>query len=149
MPPKTMVHQQCHHSALGGTFDHFHVGHMFLLQIALFVSKRVTVGLVQNPEKDNMAHMESYEERYNKLKSISTSINVVPLTDAYGPTLTDDSIDCVVASTETESSAMTIHDKRKERNMSSVTFVFVDTIPDHRHGGKVSSSTIRSEEAHK
>jgi pantetheine-phosphate adenylyltransferase len=53
---------------------------------------------------------------------------VVPLFDAYGPALTEEHIDALVVSEETEQVARIINAKRRARNLKPLTIISVDMV---------------------
>jgi phosphopantetheine adenylyltransferase len=90
------------HAILGGTFDHFHVGHEQFVAAPFMQSVRVTIGLVKSPvTKLYPTSIESYAERDISLRSylaqlkVSDRSNIITLHDIYGTSLTDHSIDAI------------------------------------------------------
>lgn len=97
--------------AVGGTFDHIHAGHKILLTMtALLANSSVVVGvtddimLVKKKHRDliipinlRIQHVKDYLYKAKR----GLVYDVVPITDPYGPTITDPSIDAIVVSQET------------------------------------------------
>ncbi len=99
------------HLAVGGTFDHLHVGHKILLMTALWLTSRRLVVGVSNMEslkkKTAYAYMETIQERTQHVKEFLDKMHkgllydVVPILDPYGPTQYDDTLTGIVGSLET------------------------------------------------
>ncbi len=114
-------------AALGGTFDRLHTGHQTLLSHAFNISHKVIVGITTDNfilEKDLSHLIEPYEKRKksvleyaSKLKR-GTDIEIVPLRDIFGPTLTDQRIDCLVVSPLTEKGAHSINAERMKYSLA-------------------------------
>jgi pantetheine-phosphate adenylyltransferase len=123
--------------AVGGTFDEFHKGHRTLLEAAFQVGKTVLIGLCTDDFVDKMRkphEVAPFAVRLEELKGFmrkqgwSSRAEVVPLYDAYGPALTEESIDALVVSEETEQVACVINAKRRERHLKPLTIVTVDMV---------------------
>lgn len=144
-------------AGLGGTFDHLHEGHYFLLKTALKVAKKVIVGLTADAMLKNKAHMEylqPYEIRQQKIIEFvdtftnSARVSFVPLSDPFGPAITSDEMEALVISTETLPNAEKINQIRTERNLQPVVLVVIPILPN-RDGKKLSSTEIRTKLAGK
>ena len=107
--------------AVGGTFDLFHKGHFSLLLKAFEVGEFVLVGLssdefVQKVQKPHT--IAPYSERlkavndFLKENCLVECAEIIPLFDSYGLTLTDERIEAIVVSEETEPQAKKINKKR-------------------------------------
>ena len=58
---------------MGGTFDHLHEGHKFLVKIALRLSNSIEIGLTSQEllkNKKAPSKLEDYDTRKNKLKTL-------------------------------------------------------------------------------
>ena len=129
MSPPTNNIQSYTAVALGGTFDCIHNGHRLLLaQAALIATRRILVGVASGPLLTNKTLMEliaPIEVRINKVKSIlqdyrpDLDIDVVPITDVFGPTAWDPDLTCLVASSETAIALDVINEERK-RNVCTI-----------------------------
>ncbi len=140
--------------AVGGTFDLFHRGHRVLVTKAFEVGKLVIIGVCSDEflNKLRKPHdIASYTERVAELKSFLRKngflerAEIVPLNDAYGTTLSDNRIDAIVVSEETEPRAHKINEKRKNRGMKFLSIVTVKMVPSEDHY-PISSTRIWFEE---
>ena len=75
---------------MGGTFDHLHEGHKFLLKIALKLSHQIEIGLTSQEllkNKKYYSKLENYRTRENNLKRFISSftdlnrVNIVEIKD--------------------------------------------------------------------
>ncbi|MBY8986319.1 MAG: adenylyltransferase/cytidyltransferase family protein, partial [Candidatus Lokiarchaeota archaeon] len=63
---------------MGGTFDHLHEGHKFLLRTAISISESIEIGLTsQNllEQKQYVSKLEDYETRKKNLKEFLASFS--------------------------------------------------------------------------
>ncbi len=76
---------------LGGTFDRFHRGHMFLLGLAVILGRKIVVGVSSDEFASDKPHaVEPFTERLEKVSGFLKSIGcrrfeVVKLDDFAGP----------------------------------------------------------------
>ena len=124
--------------AVGGTFDEFHRGHKVLLLKAFEIGEHVLVGLCSDEfvRKLGKPHVtDSFEKRLKELKSFLQSLNlsekaeIVPLNDPYGVTVTEECIDALVVSEETERTAVEINRKRVEAGFPELKIVTIRMVP--------------------
>ena len=111
--------------ALGGTFDCIHNGHQLLLtQGALIATNRMVVGVANGPLLTNKTLTElikpvderiQHVERFLRDCKPHLQLEVVPITDVYGPTAWDEGLKCLVASTETAVAIDTINKERGDK----------------------------------
>ena len=111
--------------ALGGTFDYIHNGHRLLLtQAALVTTNRILVGVANGILLKNKTLSElikPVEERIAEVEALirdiqpEVCIEVVPITDVYGPTAWDEKLDGLVVSAETVSGGDKVNEERKRR----------------------------------
>lgn len=145
---------------LGGTFDHIHAGHMLMLAAA---SQSVTDILHVGVTGDEMLKNKKYAEeldtidvRMNRVKEIlseqnpSLQLNVFPLHDPYGPTLTAEDIKVFIVSEETVGfTKEKINNVRLEKGLREYDIISVPLLnpPDGFAGadgpGKLSSTQLR------
>lgn len=57
----------------------------------------------------------------------SLQYSIVPITDPFGPAVTDSQLECIVVSTETVCGANSINVKRTEQVSSQFSMTFVDS----------------------
>jgi len=123
--------------AVGGTFDEFHKGHRVLLKKAFEVGNRVLVGLCSDDfvKKLRKPHrIAPYEKRLEELKSflrkrgVLERVEVVPLDDPYGVTVSRNRLDAIVVSKETEPRAHEINEKRRSKGRPPLKIVVIDMI---------------------
>lgn len=136
--------------AVGGTFDHLHIGHKLLLTLAGFLSRtRLIVG-VTGPEllknKKHAEAMDAYNVREAAVRNFvdyvfpGLDVYTEEINDIYGPTGTVENIDALVVSHETRSGGGMVNDYRESKGWKKLTIVEVGLI-----GGeaKVSSTDFR------
>lgn len=99
--------------AIGGTFDRLHAGHKLMLSTAILLAdQRVVVGITEEggmmEQKQFKDIIEPWEERERHLRSFiedftppHISLEIIRLTDPYGPTISTASIDALVVTQET------------------------------------------------
>ncbi len=123
--------------AVGGTFDLFHTGHEELLLKAFDVGNYVFVGLTSDEYilKSHKTHdIAPYSERlamlnrFLELNGFLGRSEVVPLYDSYGNTLSNQPLDAIVVSKETEPMAKKINAKRKSLGLTPLAVVVVDMV---------------------
>lgn len=122
---------------MGGTFDEFHKGHRALLKKAFEVGNCVLIGLCADDfvKKLGKPHkIAPYEKRLEELKSflrkrgVLARVEIVPLNDSYGVTVSRNSLDAIVVSKETEPRAHEINEKRRSKGRPSLEIVVIDMI---------------------
>lgn len=119
--------------ALGGTFDHLHVGHKILLSMAaLIATDRIVVGVTGDSmlaKKSNAYLLEPLEERIAAVNSFLATFrstmaplqqDVVELADVCGPAGSDGSLEALLVTEETLSGADTIAKTREERGLGAL-----------------------------
>lgn len=133
------------HVVCGGTFDHLHKGHIRLLNKCLLQGKKVTVGVTTRAairHKTYIHSLETYEKRVKNVVSFNSSLHIYKLTDLYGPTLTDSTIDAICVTKETLLGAHAINRKRLEIGMKPL-FILLIPLEYDNSGVKISSNRIR------
>ncbi|TKY88405.1 hypothetical protein EX895_002757 [Sporisorium graminicola] len=116
--------------ALGGTFDHLHVGHKILLTMAALIADReIIVGVTDDAmltKKSNAALLEPIGERIATVNAFLSLVRlpfaplnqrVVKLEDVAGPAATEADLQALVVTDETISGAEFIDGKRKENGL--------------------------------
>ena len=137
--------------AVGGTFDELHKGHRILLLKAFEIGERVLVGLCSDEfvKKLGKPHVTApYKERFTELKTFLMSVDgseaaeIIPLFDAYGPTVTDACIQALVVSRETEDNADRINEKRLMKGLKPLRIVAINMVPSE-NCAPISTTKIR------
>jgi pantetheine-phosphate adenylyltransferase len=140
------------HIVLGGTFDHFHLGHEKLLSFALGLSEQLSIGLTSDAfvhEKLHEATIQSYADRKKGLEDFLTrsgrmdDCTIIEITDVYGTTLTDASLEAIVVTEETKCGAEIVNTARKEKGLPIFPIHVCDFAYDEQ-GGILSSTRIRA-----
>jgi cytidyltransferase-like protein len=137
------------HIAMGGTFDCIHNGHRKLLAYAASMCKdTLTVGItgdVMLAKKSNASMIGSFETRKNNLYNFVRTIkpdlklNIVELSEPFGPTITEDNIQAIIVSSETIGGAVKINQVRRDKGMQPLSVV----VTFRESAATLSSSFIR------
>src|SRR5258705_3785376 len=138
-------------AVLGGTFDHFHLGHQKLLDAAFEQSHFVTIGIAASnlfQHKLLAEHIEAYDIRESTLKKyltqkgFSNRCAIIPLTDIFGTTLQEKDIDAIFATEDNRKNVDLINSKRKENNFPELEIISVSFVKS-ADGDVISSERIR------
>jgi len=121
--------------ALGGTFDRIHNGHRKLLTLAAGVcTGTLVVGIMTDEmlkKKSNANMIQNFATRKQAVLSFlrlikpGLDIFIAPLTDPFGPTITDPSIGSIVVSSETITGVSKINKLRKDAKFSALDVLVV------------------------
>lgn len=123
--------------AVGGTFDEFHKGHRALLKRAFEVGYHVLIGLCSDDfvKKLRKPHkIASYKRRLEELRSflrkhgLLKRVEIVPLDNTYGVTVSRDHLDAIVVSEQTEPRAHEINDRRKSKGRPPLKIVAINMV---------------------
>ena len=136
---------------LGGTFDHFHQGHKFLLKTALKVSEKIVVGITSKEllkNKKFSSELQDFNQRKENVVNFLESITklkrfeVVKLDDPYGPPIHDSKYEGIVVSEETYENALNINQIREKKGFEPLIIVIIPYVKgeDNR---RISSTKIR------
>ena len=137
--------------AVGGTFDEFHKGHRTLLLKAFEVGEHVLIGLCSDRLVESLSkpHVTApYEQRLEELKKflqerkLLSRVEIMPLNDPFGVTLSEGCLDALVVSRETEPMAIKINEERKRRGLAPLNIVVIEMVPSENHA-PISTTRIR------
>ncbi|KAG7492290.1 hypothetical protein MATL_G00013020 [Megalops atlanticus] len=143
---------------VGGTFDRLHGAHKTLLNIScLLANKRFLIGVCDEDLLKNKVLkelIEPYALRVEKLQEFlqdvkpSLRYEIVPLSDPFGPSITDSNLQCIVVSEETRRGGEAVNKKRLENGLPGLVLHEIQLIKDAHHSEieeeKISSSSLRS-----
>ncbi len=136
---------------MGGTFDHLHEGHKYLIQIGLSLSKKLVIGLTSDEMlkgKQYTSKIEPYHIRKENLQNFIASVagldrvEIVQLNDSYGPPIYEPEYQGIIVSQETYNTALKINELRIERGFNPLIIVVIPMIKD-KNNEKISSTAIR------
>ncbi len=136
---------------MGGTFDHLHDGHKFLIKTALLFSEKIVIGLTTEDllkKKKHAAKIENYKLREQNLKTFIDSIGhlnrveIVPLNDPYGPPVHEPEYEGIIASQETYKNALKINEIRESKSFTPLIIIVIPMIKD-RNKNILNSTAIR------
>ncbi|MCF2139909.1 MAG: pantetheine-phosphate adenylyltransferase [Candidatus Lokiarchaeota archaeon] len=141
------------HVGLGGSFDHLHEGHKYLLKTAFKLGKMVYIALTTEEligSKRFKDQFQSYSVRSAHLRAfitqelrISTNrFSIIPLKDPLGPAITFKDLEVHVSSMETYSTAIKINEIRLKNGLTPLILVIIPLICTSS-GKKISSTKIR------
>jgi pantetheine-phosphate adenylyltransferase len=137
--------------AVGGTFDELHKGHRALLQKAFKVGEHVLIGLVSDEfvERLGKTHETApFDQRMEELKTFLKDhgfmdrVEIIPLNNAYGVTLSKDRIEGLVVSRQTEFMADDINKRRVEMRLPPLQVFIVEMVPS-QDDWPISTTRIR------
>ncbi|MGH0121978.1 UNVERIFIED_CONTAM: hypothetical protein FKN15_000519 [Acipenser sinensis] len=142
---------------VGGTFDRLHGAHQILLGVScLLADERFLIGvsdhdLLKNKMLKDL--IQPYSVRVKKLRELLQDIKpslryeIVPLSDPYGPSITDPHLQCIVVSEETRKGGDAVNKKRLENGLPELVLHEIQLIKDAHHTDieeeKISSSSLR------
>jgi len=145
---------------LGGTFDRMHEGHKILLsQAAIRCQKKLTVGVTDESmlkSKKLNDLIEPVEKRIAVVSQFLKEIRgnegenfVTPISDPFGPAITDETLQCIVGSEETKRGCEKINEIRIEKGFQPLDIHLIKLVDDSCHDlvqleeTKISSSNKR------
>lgn len=138
---------------MGGTFDHLHEGHKFLLKIAFNISHFVEIGLTSQEllkNKKAASVLEDYATRESNLKNFISSItdlsrvNIVEIKnwDDMTKYSQDPDYEGLILSQETYKNAVKLNEFREKKGMNPLILIVVPLLKD-KNNKKISSTAIR------
>ncbi len=140
-------------TALGGTFDIIHVGHIALIQKAVSISEKIIIGLTSDSfiSKNHKKNINNFQQRFENLEKIihenfpDCSFEIVKLDDDFGPAVIEGDVDALVVSEETNKKGDILNALRKERKLDPVEIIIVP-MKMASDGNRISSTRIRNSE---
>ncbi len=145
------------YAILGGTFDHFHSGHIHFLQNAIAQSEKIAIGISAESiyrDKPFAYSIENYITReknvrdYLETNGFSDKCSIMPLNDFYGNSLDIESIDAIFVTPETKKAADKINERRMEKGWKSLHVIVIPFLKGN-DGEIISSVRIRKGEIDK
>ena len=140
-------------TALGGTFDIIHVGHIELIQKAVDISDKIIIGLTSDAfiSKNDKKIINNFEQRSENLEKIihekfpDCSFEIAKLDDDFGPAVIQGDVDALVVSEETSKKGAILNALRKERKLDPAEIIVVP-MKMASDGNRISSTRIRNSE---
>lgn len=139
---------------VGGSFDHFHRGHVQLLETTFQQCQFVYLGIATEKltkHKNFQSSFESYTVREENIKSYLFSkkyierTKIVPIDDVYGNTITEKAIEAIFVTDDTKAIVPKINEQRILHNMPPLKMVTVPFV-NAEDGIPISSERIRKGE---
>ena len=140
-------------TALGGTFDIIHVGHIELIQKAVSISDKIIIGLTSDAfiSKNDKKIRNNFDQRSENLEKIihekfpDCSFEIAKLDDDFGPAVIQGDVDALVVSEETHKKGAILNALRKERKLDPVEIIIVP-MKMASDGNRTTSTRIRNSE---
>ena len=138
---------------MGGTFDHLHEGHKFLLKTALSLAEFVEIGLTSQDLLRNKLYTSKLEDYITRkvnlisyIKSIAdiNRINIVKIQnwadmDKYAQ---DPEYEGLIVSQETYENAIKLNDNREKKGLNPLVIIVIPLLKN-KDNTKISSTSIR------
>uniref|UniRef100_A0A8C5QRT8 Coenzyme A synthase n=1 Tax=Leptobrachium leishanense TaxID=445787 RepID=A0A8C5QRT8_9ANUR len=115
---------------VGGTFDRLHNAHKILLSVCcLLTQRRLLIGVADQELLEGKVLkelMQPYRHRVETLSQFLVDVKpsllyeMVPITDPYGPSVTDTELECIVVSEETRRGGLSVNRRRQENGQTRV-----------------------------
>jgi len=140
-------------TAMGGTFDIIHRGHLTLLSNAFDISNKVIIGLTSDElaAKKGKVTINKYDQRFENLTSAiskdfpNASFEISKLDNDFGPAVLEKEVEALIVSDETSSQGNTLNELREKKNLPSVKVI---TVPMFlaKDGTRISTTRIKNSE---
>ncbi|MFH2061542.1 MAG: pantetheine-phosphate adenylyltransferase [Candidatus Beckwithbacteria bacterium] len=136
------------HTIVAGTFDHLHLGHQKLLNMALTNSQEVSVGLTQKnlyQKKPLSSLIESQSKRQKTLKKFLKpypASTIFSLSNPLEPAASSPLFDSIIASTNTLNAVQKINQLRLKKNLNPLKTIIIDLLKSSDNKS-LSSTRIR------
>ncbi|RKP02474.1 hypothetical protein CXG81DRAFT_24847 [Caulochytrium protostelioides] len=148
----TELPQRSRHVALGGTFDHLHIGHKLLLTVSAWIATTVLIcGIMDDDarlaKKTCGEHIEAFAMRRDHVRGFldqcgpgrGLELRLEPIMDDYGPTRHDAAITAIVGSLETQQGCRRVNDIRAEAGLPPLDVYTVGVLSTATKDGSPSS----------
>lgn len=128
------MHYPFHRSIVGGTFDHFHVGHQTLLKTAFAQSEKVIIGIATSQlyqHKLFAGSIEDFKIREQSLihfleeNDLTSRAEIVPIHDFYGTSLTDKSLEAIFITESNRANVEKMNSEREKRGFTPLKIIAV------------------------
>jgi len=140
-------------TAMGGTFDIIHRGHLTLLSNAFDISNKVIIGLTSDElaAKKGKVTINKYDQRFENLTSViskefpNASFEISKLDNDFGPAVLEKEVEALIVSDETSSQGNALNELREKKNLPSVKVI---TVPMFlaKDGTRISTTRIKNSE---
>ncbi|MFX0075749.1 MAG: pantetheine-phosphate adenylyltransferase [Candidatus Hermodarchaeota archaeon] len=138
---------------MGGTFDHLHDGHKYLLKVALNLSHFVEIGLTSQEllkNKKAALKLEDYNTRKTNLVNYISSFTDLKRVSIVEIKNWDDMIsysqdpeyEGLIVSQETYPNAVKLNELREEKGLQPIILIVIPLLKDEDNQ-KISSTAIR------
>ncbi|MFX1392075.1 MAG: pantetheine-phosphate adenylyltransferase [Promethearchaeota archaeon] len=136
---------------MGGTFDHLHEGHKYLIRSALSISKKVLIGLTTQKllkNKKFASKIEDYEIRERNIKNFVKTftdlerVEIIELNEPYGPPINEPEYEGLIVSQETYPVALKINEIRENKGFKPMIIIVIPMLKD-KNNKRLSSTSIR------
>ena len=144
---------QYQHTAIGGTFDLLHKGHLALIQRAAKSAPQISIGITtdrfchklgKNPYQ-NQKERRSVLLKVLKANRLTKKTRLVWLDDIFGTTIKNITIDSLVVSDETLNGAKLLNRERNKKKLKPLKIIVVKQIKAE-DDQKISSARIKAGE---
>jgi pantetheine-phosphate adenylyltransferase len=137
---------------IGGTFDELHRGHRVLLMKAFEIGEHVIIGVSSDEFVGRMNKPHRTASYGTRLKELRDFLNehgfegkseIISIDDPSGGLLlSNNPIEALVVSKETEPTALKINEKRKKGGQAPLQIVVINMVPSENHSA-ISTTRIR------
>ena len=146
-------------TCLAGTFDHCHIGHLFLIQSSLLLSKsHYFIGVCSDDMVKHKGPLSLIQSNFIRRKKIEEIINlngynknnclyeIKTIYDTVDMAGREKDLNCLIVTTETYKGGLHCNEIRKKNNLKEVDICTINVINiDLDNANKISSSLIRKD----